>query len=145
MGIDLFEQAADAGGRILRVEQLVAADGDGDPQRGPGYLLTFDVGRILVAADPKHEQLLLRHVEDASEVSALRLASLDEEEPWWKVAGNPITRVWPAADGGEGAVAADAVHGVRLQFRADDENPKVISMVYEGGAVRVGEEPANGG
>ena len=52
MGVELFERAAEVGGCFLKAEQLVESGGDDDPLRGPGYLLTFDVGRILVAADP---------------------------------------------------------------------------------------------
>lgn len=143
MGIEVLERAAEERARILRVEQLVSADG-GDPQRAPGYLLTFDVGRVLVAADPTHERLLVRHIQRSDELASLRLDPLDEEEPWWRVAGNPITRVWPAADGGEGAVSDDAPHDVRLQFREDDENPRVISLRYESGAVCAGEESRHG-
>jgi hypothetical protein len=140
VGIELFERAAESRARILQVQQLVAVDGTSDSLRAPGYLLTFDVGRILVAADPKQEQLLVRHVDSAADVDGLRLECLDEEEPWWRVAGSSITRAWPGADGGDAAVTADAVHDLRLQFREDSENPKVISLKYESGAVCVGEE-----
>lgn len=144
MGVEVLERAAEERGRILRVEQLLAPDGRGGPLRAPGYLLTLDVGRVLVAADPKHERLLVRHIENASEVADLRLESLVEEEPWWRVVGNPITRVWPGADGADAAVTADAVYDLRIQFREDAENPRVISLKYESGAVRVGEESADG-
>jgi hypothetical protein len=144
VSIEVFERAAAARGRILRVEQLVAGNGESHAQRAPGYVLTFDVGRILVAADPARAQLTVRPVESGTELAALRLEVLDEEEPWWRVAGNVITRAWPGADGGEAAVTADALNDVRLQFREDTENPKVISFRYESGAVRVGEEKSNG-
>ena len=139
MGIELFERAAEARGRILRVEQILAAGGDPDPSHGAGYLLTFDVGRILVAADRVHGRLLLRHVGSTAEVASIARAPLDEEEPWWKVSGHPITRAWPV-DGGAGAASgAGDVHELRLQFRDDGENPKVISLRYDEGAVWVAE------
>lgn len=142
MGIELFERVAEARGRMLRVEQLVPAGGASDPRRGPGLLLTFDVGRILVVADPAHGRLLVRHIESAAEVEAIKRAPLDEEEPWWRVAGNSITRAWPGGAGaGEGAAAGTGdLREVRLQFREDEENPKVISLRYDDGAVRVAEE-----
>jgi hypothetical protein len=144
MGIEVFERAAEARGRILRVQQLVAADGSSDASRGPGYLLTFDVGRVLVAADPAHEQLLVRQIEDAADVDSLQLDILVDEEPWWRVSGHPITRVWPGADAVDAAVSAESVRDLRLQFREDSEAPKVISLKYESGAVRVAEESAHG-
>ncbi|MBW2231581.1 MAG: hypothetical protein JRG92_05205 [Deltaproteobacteria bacterium] len=144
MGIEIFERAAEARGCILRVEQLVAADGTSEVLRAPGYLLTFDVGRVLIAADKGHERLLVRQIENAADVAGLQLEPLDDEEPWWRVAGNRVTRAWPGADGGDAAVAADAMHDLRLQFREDSENPRVISFKYESGAVRVGEESAYG-
>ncbi len=139
MGIELFERAAESRGRLLRAEQLVTADGDADPQRGAGYLLTFDVGRILVAADRAHQRLLLRHVAAPEEVQSIKLAPLDDEEPWWRVAGNTITRAWPGGDGEGAASGAGAVRELRMQFREDDESPKVIALRYEDGVVRVGE------
>ena len=41
MGIELFERAAEARGRILRVEQLVAAGAEPVASHGPGFLFTF--------------------------------------------------------------------------------------------------------
>ena len=95
MGIELFERAAENSARILRVEQLAPADGGRDPAHGPGYLLTFDVGRILVAANPSTGMLVISEIPVDDELGA-RLVALDQEEPWWRLAGNPITRVWPA-------------------------------------------------
>lgn len=144
MGIEVFERAAEARGRLLRVEQLVAADVEPDPQCGVGFLITLDVGRILVAADRTHAGLLIRHIESAAEVESIQRVPLDEAEPWWRVAGNPITRVWPGGAGEGAESGAGVLREVRLQLREDDENPKVISLRYESGAVRVAEEGADG-
>ena len=145
MGLELFQRAADARGRIVRVEQLLSAGAEENPAQGVGYLLTFDVGRILVAADPAHERLSLHHVETAEEIEAIKRVSLDEAEPWWRVAGNEITRVWPAGQGAGAEGGSEDVREVRIQFREDSESPRVISLRYEAGAVHVGEELNDGG
>jgi len=145
VGIELLEQAGEARGRILRVEQLVSPDAPPDPSRGVGYLLTFDIGRILVAADRMNGRLVLRHVEAPAEVEAVKRAPLDEEEPWWRVLGNPLTRAWPGDAGAGAASPAADVAEVRLQFREDDAHPKVISLRLEAGLIRVAEEPTPGG
>ena len=137
LSIELFERVVDAGGLLLRAEQLVSADGRLSPDRGPGFLLTFDVGRILVVADTGQAQLLLRHVESADALSAVKLRSLDEEEPWWRVAGNPLTRTWPGGVGSGAASPSAEVDEIRLQFRADEDNPKVISFRYDAGTVQI--------
>ncbi|MCH2184424.1 hypothetical protein MK280_00970 [Myxococcota bacterium] len=139
MGIELLERAAEAGGRLLRVEQLALAGEADTPERGAGFLLTFDVGRILVAADRVHEQLVIRHIDSAEALSAIRLRPLDEEEPWWKLAGNPLTGAWLRAEGEGAAAGSGAVSHVRLQFRESDQNPKRIALLYEQGSVRVSE------
>ena len=136
MGIELFERAAEVNGCFLKAELLLEADTEGDPKRGPGYLLTFDVGRILIAADRKNARLLVRQIESRDDVDSVRLAPLDEEEPWWRLAGSPITRAWPCPDG-SGASASDEVRDLRMQFRADDESPHIVSLRYEAGAVCV--------
>lgn len=144
MGIEIFERAAAARGRILRVEQHVPAGDSARPGRAPGWLLTFDVGRILVRVDPARGCLEVRELRDLDELAGQTIAR-DEDEPWWRVAGNPITRVWPGpsgsgAEGGEGELT-----DVRLQFREDDENPKVISLRHTQDGVRVAVEEATDG
>jgi hypothetical protein len=142
VGIELFERAAEARGRILRVEQLVPEGGVSNPACGAGYLLTFDIGHILVAPDAATGGLQLTHVEQRGDLRGA-LLPLEEEEPWWRVVGNPITRAWPAtADAGAAASGGES-SGVRIQFREDEENPKVISFRFEGGAVRVTTECRN--
>jgi len=139
VGIEVFERAAEARARILRVEQL-APGGVEDPCCGAGFLLTFDVGRILVVAEPVPGRLGLRLLQDRSELAG-SLRSLDEAEPWWRVLGQPLTRVWPGASGaGATAGDAEAIRDVRIQFREDDENPRVISLRLDAGAVCVARE-----
>lgn len=144
MGIELFERIAEARGRILKVDQLVTAGADPDPGRGPGYLLTFDVGRVLVVADPPNSRLLVRAIESASMLADIKSARVDEEEPWWRVVGNPVIRAWPGGSG-EGAITPSSdVREVRIQFREDADNPRVVSLRYESETVRIGMEGTHG-
>jgi hypothetical protein len=142
LGIELFERVAESRGRLLRVQQLISPGRSDDPSNAAGYLLTFDVGRILVLPAPSSEGVVLTEVKDESEIEAA-LALLDEEDPWWRVLGNSITRAWPGVRS-EGAASGGAETGdVRLQFREDSENPKVISLSYAAGSVRVATESAH--
>jgi len=137
LGIELLERAAEVQGTFLKAEQLLEAGGDPEPSRGPGYLLTFDVGRVLVVADRGNACLAIRQVEALEEVASLRMASLEEEEPWWRVAGNPLSHVWPIHSGEGAASASPETTGVRLQFRNEGEHPRIVSMRYQDGAVLV--------
>ncbi len=145
MGIELFERAAEARGRFLRAEQLQAAGGASDPQRGPGFLLTFDVGRILVAADPGNQSLLLRQVKNPEEVASIRLTELGEEEPWWRIVGDPLTAVWPVHRGAGASGGMGAPRELRLQFRESAESPRVVVLGFDAGAVRVFEQKSSAG
>jgi hypothetical protein len=137
LGIELLERAAEAGGCFLKAERLLDAEGAADSSSGPGYLLTFDVGRILVVADRANGCLQLRQVESADEVASIRLAPLDEEEPWWRLAGNPITRAWPCHEGSGASISTGEVGDIRMQFRRRDDKPRFVSLRYEAGAVHV--------
>ena len=88
MNTELFEQAADAGAQLLRVEKRVHA-GDVD-LHASALLLTFDVGRILVTAEPARNVLVATHVESA-EASPAGLTDASEEEPWWRLLGAPLS------------------------------------------------------
>lgn len=124
---ELFERAASARGRILRVESDRA---EGFPRV---LALTFDVGRVVVRAEG--DALL---AESAAERAALPsgLVPLDEEDPWWRVLGQPITGVWRI--GGDSAGRALA-----LRFREPDQNPRLIGIAVAGPALRVSLLEAN--
>ena len=143
MGIELFERAAEARGRLLKAERRAATGHADDALAGIAYLLTFDVGRILVGSDGAGGHLELAHVEDPDNVPA-GLEDLTEEEPWWRVLGNPICAVWPNAPG-EAAESGTSgeLRSLCLQFREDAENPKLIALAAEPPGVRVSiREPA---
>lgn len=115
--MELFERVVAAGGVLLRVDFQELAGGVS------GLLLTFDVGRLLVRADPLAGGLRVEYAESRGGVEG-ELLSADEEEPWWRVLGNPLARVSAAAG------------GLQLQFRADGDNPRIIALASEGRRVR---------
>ncbi len=137
LGIELFQRAVEGGGRILRVERRAPTGHADDPQAGIAYLLTFDVGRILVGSDGAGDRLELAFVESDDEAPQ-GLEDLAEEEPWWRVLGNPLCGAWPNAPGDAAESATTGgLTSVCLQFRPDDENPKLIAMRAESPGVRV--------
>lgn len=137
MGIELFERAAESKGRILRVERRAATGHADDPQVGLAFVLTFDVGLVLVGSDGAGGRLELAHVEDAAALPA-GLEDLTEEEPWWRVVGNPLCGVWPNAPGDAAETnKGDGLTSICLQFREDSENPKLIALRADSPGVRV--------
>ena len=99
-----------------------------------GLLLTFDVGRILVGSTPAG--LFVGEAKDRGELSD-GLTPLDEEEPWWRLLGHPLTAVWPG-DAGD-AVAARSASGSpawKLRFREETENPRTIRLQATASGVR---------
>lgn len=126
--MELFRRVAEAKGRLLRV-QCYKERGRKAPDRVSGLLLTFDVGRILVWAEAEAtdgEELSYMHVQDTEDLAG-GLSLLDEEEPWWRVLGSPLFRVWARRD----------PPGVRLQFRPDDSNPRFIELGRKGRLVEI--------
>lgn len=128
-GLEIFERAADARGRLLRVE----ADRSGSTV---SYLvLTFDIGRIGIT--PSGDGLAIHHFAEASELPA-DLGSLDEEDPWWRLLGNSITAAWPGGvEEGLGAQGLGSLMVLKLRFREESENPRVVRLEAVGKAVRV--------
>ncbi len=127
--LEIFERAAKARGRILRVE----ADRVGALPRL--LALTFDVGRIVVRSEA--EAIRAEVVPDREALPA-GLVPLDEEDPWWRVLGQPVTAAWPLAGGETGPVATAAVlRAVKLRFRESDQNPRIVAIAAAGPALRV--------
>ena len=118
--MELLEKVAGAGGQLLRVE----VQGRGEIS---ALILTFDVGRVLVEVDSASGLLLERHLEPGDSIQA---ASVQEEEPWWRVLGSPLSRVLDIDPGG-GSV------GVALQFRPDGDNPRRIALLAGGSGLVV--------
>lgn len=128
--MERLERVVEAGGRLLKVERI----GGAGERTAAGFLLTFDVGRLLVEVDPAAGRIHTIHLEPGEQPpGAAELAS--EDEPWWRLIGDPLTRVSP---GEIGAL------GLRLQFRADHDNPRVVVVVPSGSEVQVSLEPISG-
>jgi hypothetical protein len=128
-GLTVFERAVEARGRILRAE----AD---RTDLTPGVLvLTFDVGRILIR--PGEDGLLVEHVDDA-EALPDGLDPLDDAEPWWRLLGQPLTAAWPGGvEEGVGARGLGSLMVLKLRFREESDNPRIVRIEAAGRAVRV--------
>ncbi|MBN1654467.1 MAG: hypothetical protein JXA30_11915 [Deltaproteobacteria bacterium] len=123
--MDLLEQVASLGGRLLRVERYAEAK-KREAGTVPALLLTFDVGRILIWASAAKRELVLEMIADREELPS-GLIKLDEEEPWWRVLGSPLAA----------ARAEDDRRGYRLQFRQDNHNPRHLSLTVNGDTIQV--------
>jgi len=127
VGIELLERAIQGGGQLLRAE--TASGGGPSPVLSPGVLLlTFDLGRIVVSAEPSTRTLAIEYVE-TGESAPSGLHDASEDEPWWRLLGNPIARVWLAGSDHPGAVC--------IQFRADDQSPRILTLAPVGSEVEV--------
>ena len=133
-GLEIFERAVEARGRLLRAE----ADQSGP---APGVLaLTFDVGRIVLR--PGEEGLLVEHAGDAATLPE-GLQALDDEEPWWRLLGQSITASWPGGvEDGVGARGLGSLMVLKLRFREESDNPRIVRLEAAGRAVRVSLEEA---
>ena len=126
--IDIFERAATARARILRVE---ADRADALPRI---LALTFDIGRILIRTGDGGIR-----AEVVADRAALPpgLVALDEEDPWWRVLGQSITAVWPV-EGEMGPLKTlPEVQALKLRFRESDQNPRIVGITAAGPALRV--------
>jgi hypothetical protein len=128
--MERLQRAAETRARLLKAERLGSEMGGAVP----GLLLTFEEGRLLIqietASGEVHSVLL-----ESRDGLAEELFDAGEAEPWWRVMGNPLTRVWPGNDQRGNA------QGLRLQFRDDDDSPKVVALVPDGNAVRAFIDP----
>jgi hypothetical protein len=127
--LKVFERSVDARGRLLRVE----ADRTGPTPRQ--LVLTFDVGRVLLR--PTDDGLSAAIVEDRGALPP-GVEPIDEDEPWWRLLGQPLTAAWPGGtEGAEGAQASGPLLVLKLRFREETENPRIVSLESAGSAIRV--------
>ena len=131
-GLAILERAAEARGKILR------AEGDRAGASVGLLMLTLDVGRIVIA--PGDEGLEVAAIDAAGEVPD-GLGTLDEEEPWWRLLGQPLTAAWPGGvEEGVGASGLGSLMVLKLRFREENENPRVLRLEATGSAIRVSPE-----
>jgi len=127
--LQVFERSVDARGRLLRVE----ADRSGATPRE--LVLTFDVGRVLLR--PTDDGLSAVIVDERGTLPP-GVQPIDEEEPWWRVLGQPLTAAWPGGtEDAEGAQASGPLLVLKLRFREEAENPRIVSLESAGSAIRV--------
>ena len=128
--MERLSRVAEAGGRLLKADRL----GSQGAALSAGILLTFDVGRLLLAVDADLGMVRSVIVAGVGEIPA-GISDASEDEPWWRVVGSPLVRVLAGEAGAQ---------GLRLQFRADDENPRFITLQPSGSEVQVILEPDAG-
>jgi hypothetical protein len=127
--LPVFERAVEARGRLLRVE----ADRSGTKPRQ--LVMTFDVGRVLIR--PTDDGLSAELIEDRAALPE-GLTAIDEGEPWWRVLGQPLTAAWPGGiEESAGAHASGPLLALKLRFREEAENPRIVLLESAGTAVRV--------
>ena len=117
--MELLLRAAGAGGQLIRADRL-APLGE-DAARAVAFLLTFDIGRILVAADPAAARLVATAVPDR-ESAPTGLLDASEEEPWWRILGAPLAHAHSDAD----------QRRVALQFQSSGGDLRTIVLAIDG-------------
>ena len=133
-GLAILERAAEARGKILRAEADRAGASVGL------LMLTLDVGRIVIA--PGDEGLEVAAIDAGGEVPD-GLGALEEEEPWWRLLGQPLTAAWPGGvEEGVGASGLGSLMVLKLRFREENENPRVVRLEATGSAIRVSPDDA---
>ena len=128
-GLEIFESIVKSSGRILRAE----ADREGGTSEV--LALTFDVGRVLVRSGD--DGLLVTQAPDRADIPD-ELIALDEEDPWWRLLGQPATAAWPGGvEEGVGARGLRSLMILKLRFREETQNPRILVLESTGRSVRV--------
>ncbi len=115
----LLERVVEAGGRLLRVDRLPAPGGAG-AGRSEVLRLTFDVAVVEL-----RESAGRLEAEAAGGEPGPGFVDANEDEPWWALLGSPLVRVGAETGGAE----------LRVQFRADDENPRRVVLASAAGGI----------
>jgi len=118
---DLLTEFVRTGTRLLHVEL-----------HGPRALsLRFDRGQLHVRLEDAGLELELG---GGAPLSA-DAESLDEDDPWWTVIGQKLQGAWARIDTDRRRLV------VELQFRPDDENPKIVTLEPRGPRIRARATP----
>jgi hypothetical protein len=118
-----LERVVAARGRLLQAER-VPVPGPAGGRASSALRLVFDVGVVTVRSEVEEGDLKVEVGVSASTRPEVFVPA-SEEEPWWMVMGCPLARVEDRAAG-----------GVRLQFRADHENPRRIEVFPGSGGIQ---------
>lgn len=112
----LLADAMLAGTRLLHVER-----------HGPRALsLRFDRIELHVLVEDGGIELELGGGSPLSPTAE----ALDETDPWWTLIGQPLMGAWSQLDTDQRRLVLE------LQFRPDDENPKILSLEPHGPRIR---------
>jgi len=122
--MEAFENAAGAGAQLLKAERLAQAGAD-ESTPAAAYLFTFDVGRILLTADPAHGRLVGTPIPDQDSLPG-GMVDASEDEPWWRLLGCSLAQVSPAADR----------TSLQLDFRISGGALRSLDLELTGGAIR---------
>lgn len=133
MADPILQEIVEAGGKLLRVEREPVL-GRQSARVARRVVLTLDTGRLWIEPSPDDRELALRLAPGAAAADE-SLASADEEDPWWALRGEELCGVWAASD------AATDTAGVDLQFRRDDENPKIVMLRLRDSLVHISALP----
>jgi hypothetical protein len=125
MSVEVLERAAGTNAQLLKVDLRPEAS---NATRLSALVLTFDVGRVLVRPEPQRAELSIDFIDAGAPLPA-GMSDGQEEEPWWRLLGHPLTRAW--------IVEGDLSGAVGLQFRADDQEPRIVTLQTQGASVSV--------
>jgi hypothetical protein len=121
--MEVFERAAASSAQLLQVMRLGGA-GDDSTSLPAAVLMTFDVGRILISADPTTRRLEAVELPDADSLPS-GLADAAEDEPWWRLLGCSLA-----------AVATESPEKIRLEFRISGGLVRTLILERSGGGLR---------
>lgn len=122
--MEVFKNAAEAGAQLLKAERLAQAGGE-ETSLASAYLLTFDVGRVLLAADPARGRIAADPIPDPDSVPG-GLVDASEDEPWWRLLGCSLAQATPTSEPAS----------IRLDFRISAGGLRSLDLVLTGGAIR---------
>ncbi len=127
----VLQEIVERGGRLLSVAHE-PAPGRRSAAAARRIVLVLDTGLLRIEPSAGGGELAVRLLtgEDPGDRATV---SADEEEPWWALRGDELCGAWAVSDTG--------TVGVDLQFRRDDENPKIVMLRLKGSQVTISARP----
>ena len=120
--MNLFDRAAAADAQILKVERLGGPNG-ASASGSAAFLMTFDVGRILVNADPIGARLDASTLDDEKPAPG-GMSDASEDEPWWRLLGSALA-----------SAASESPDRLRLDFRISGGRVRALVLERVGGSL----------